>query len=357
MYKYGSNENLWENLDENVLERFDEIIKSRVLGQGEALERIKTVVRQAVLGLTDVGKSNSSHTPRGTLFFAGPTGVGKTEAAKAIAYILFGDEKAMIRFDMSEYREAHSEAKLIGSPPGYVGYEVGGQLTNAVKNRPFSVLLFDELDKASPTIMDKFLQILEDGRLTDNQGNTVYFEQTLIIFTSNIGTTEEVPGQFNGLGAAPHRVPTITIEDPSKEDDEAFRQHVSDTIRDHVVSYFVDNGRPELLNRLGRKNIIVFQFINVKDAIAICDSKLKKIHDEILKNCKDDICFDDVLDMLHENAIAVRENGGRGIVNMLAEEVTSAYGAFKEKNGKGNRKLRCVNGQNGIEFEVVENET
>ncbi|MHB9308697.1 AAA family ATPase, partial [Fusobacterium polymorphum] len=124
------------------------------------------------------------------LFFVGPTGVGKTELAKSLASFIFGDENACIRFDMSEYNHEHSDQRLVGAPPGYVGYEAGGQLTNAVKEKPFCVLLFDEIEKAHGRILDKFLQILEDGRLTDGKGETVYFSETIIIFTSNIGAAE-----------------------------------------------------------------------------------------------------------------------------------------------------------------------
>ena len=185
LYKYGVIDNPWETLDNDILLQIKSTLEHRVKGQNEALTKVKLVLTRAVKGLSGLQHSSTSSKPKGILFFAGPTGVGKTETAKAIAESLFGDENACIRFDMSEYRQDHSDQKLFGAPPGYIGYEGGGQLTNAVKNRPFSVLLFDEIEKASPTILDKFLQILEDGRMTDNQGNTVYFGETLIIFTSN----------------------------------------------------------------------------------------------------------------------------------------------------------------------------
>ena len=227
LYKYGVLENPWETLENNILIDIKENLEKRVKGQGEAIKKVQEVAKRAVKGLSGLQHSGASHKPKGILFFAGPTGVGKTETAKALAESIFGNENACIRFDMSEYRLAESEQKLFGAPPGYVGYEGGGQLTNAVKNRPFSILLFDEIEKAHPTIMDKFLQILEDGRMTDNQGNTVYFGETIIIFTSNIGLTKEDTGPENMLRSTPHRIPTITIEDPMIEDTQEFRDKVT----------------------------------------------------------------------------------------------------------------------------------
>ena len=291
--------------------------------------KVKTVITRAVKGLSGLQHSGASHKPKGILFFAGPTGVGKTETAKALAESLFGDENACIRFDMSEYRLEHSDQKLFGAPPGYVGYEGGGQLTNAIKNRPFSVILFDEIEKASPTILDKFLQILEDGRMTDNQGNTVYFGESVIIFTSNIGLTKEDDSPQYALRRIPHRVPTIEIENPEIEDSQEFRNKVTTMLTEGVKSYFIDNGRPELLNRLGEDNIVVFQFINKHDAEKICDSKLKKICKSIKEEKNINIIYDDVVSLLHKKAVLERKNGGRGVVfatgTPITNSVTDAY--------------------------------
>ena len=350
LYKYGVLDDPWESLENDILVHIESKLEERVKGQDEALRKVKTVVTRAVKGLSGLQHSGASHKPKGILFFAGPTGVGKTETAKALAESIFGDENACIRFDMSEYREEHSDQKLFGAPPGYIGYEGGGQLTNAVKNRPFSVLLFDEIEKASPTILDKFLQILEDGRMTDNQGNTVYFGETIIIFTSNIGLTKKVETHF---GAPPRSVPTITIEDPTTEDTEEFRDRVRELLTEEVKAYFIDIGRPELLNRLGDDNIVVFQFINVKDAMAICRYKLGKICDTIKAEKNIDIITDDILQMLLEKAVLERAHGGRGVGNMLEREFLNPLAGFICTLPNKPSVLRCHNGKNGVEFEVM----
>lgn len=353
LYKYGVLDDPWENLENDILVDIANKLEERVKGQDEAINKVKTVVTRAVKGLSGLQHSGASHKPKGILFFAGPTGVGKTETAKALAESIFGDENACIRFDMSEYRLEQSDQKLFGAPPGYVGYEGGGQLTNAVKNRPFSVILFDEIEKASPTILDKFLQILEDGRMTDNQGNTVYFGETIIIFTSNIGLTKEVVDPENPFQSTPHRVPTITIKDPTKEDTPEFRNRVTKMLTDGVEAYFNDNGRPELLNRLGKDNIVVFQFINVKDAKTICDYKLGKICKAIKAEKNIDIITDEVIEILREKAVLERAHGGRGVGNMLEREFLNPLAAYICTLPEMPSVLRCRNGESGIEFEVM----
>ena len=353
LYKYGVLDNPWENLENDILVHIESKLEERVKGQDEAINKVKTVVTRAVKGLSGLQHSDNSHKPRGILFFAGPTGVGKTETAKALAEAVFGDENACIRFDMSEYRVEESDQKLFGAPPGYIGYEGGGQLTNAVKSRPFSILLFDEIEKAHPSILDKFLQILEDGRMTDNQGNTVYFGETIIIFTSNIGLTKEATDPENVFRSTPHRIPTITIEDPLHEDTQEFRSQVSELLTDGVKAYFNDNGRPELLNRLGNDNIVVFQFINVKDAISICDYKLGKICKAIKSKKNIDVITDDILDTLHKKAVAERAQGGRGIGNMLEREFIDPFSSFICTLPTMPSVLRCHDGENGVEFEVM----
>ena len=169
-----------EGEKEKLLRMEDELAK-RVIGQAEAVKAVSTAVRRARAGLQD------PHRPIGSFMFLGPTGVGKTELTKALAEYLFDDENALIRIDMSEYMEKHSVARLIGAPPGYVGYDEGGALTEAVRRRPYQVVLFDEIEKAHPDVFNVLLQVLDDGRLTDGQGHTVDFRNTLIVMTSNLG--------------------------------------------------------------------------------------------------------------------------------------------------------------------------
>ncbi len=353
LYKYGVLDNPWENLDNDILVHIEGKLEERVKGQDEALRKVKAVITRAVKGLSGLQHSGASHKPKGILFFAGPTGVGKTETAKALAESIFGDENACIRFDMSEYRLEQSDQKLFGAPPGYVGYEGGGQLTNAVKTRPFSVILFDEIEKASPTILDKFLQILEDGRMTDNQGNTVYFGETVIIFTSNIGLTQDVADPGDPLGPR-KRVPTITIVNPEEEDTPAFRNQVTEQLTGGVQAYFNDIGRPELLNRLGDDNIVVFQFINKHDAEAICDYKLGKICRSIRDSKGIEILTDGVQETLRRKAVLERENGGRGVGNMLEREFLNPLAGFICTLPELPKVLRCHTDPDGnLVFEVM----
>ncbi len=301
LYKYGIKENPWANLSMDSLRTAKQDFEKRIKGQDAALERTLDVVKRAVTGMNGLSSSSTAK-PKGVLFYAGPTGVGKTETAKALAEKLFGDESACIRFDMSEYGQPHSDQKLMGAPPGYVGYEAGGQLTNAIRKNPFAIVLFDEIEKAHSSILDKFLQILEDGRLTDGQGNTVYFSETVIIFTSNLGMYVK-----DEMG---RRYQNVTMDMDYAEVERRLRHAVEDHFK-------LELGRPEILNRIG-ENIVVFDFIREEAGKAI----LKAQVDKIVRNLEEQKAIrvtvtDEAYAELSATALADLSNGGRGVGNQV----------------------------------------
>lgn len=294
LYTYGIRDNPWQSAElMKKLEHAEKDFRDRVKGQDAAICQTMDVIKRSVVGISGA----TSGKPKGVLFFAGPTGTGKTETAKTLAQIIFGDEKSCIRFDMSEYSQSHSDQRLLGAPPGYVGYEAGGQLTNAVRQNPFSILLFDEIEKAAPSIMDKFLQILEDGRMTDGQGNTVYFSESIIIFTSNLGMT--VDGVEN-----------VTMDMPYDE----VSMRVKAAIEDH---FKLKLGRPEILNRIG-ENVVVYDFIRKDIARQILSSRMEKIRNSMRDTRNIHLRWDpQVMDFLLEKSCGNLKNGGRGIMNVV----------------------------------------
>ena len=324
MYKYGIKENMWESIDDEAVNNLENSLKDRVKGQDKAIKKVSSVIKRAVTGMSGLQHSSTGNKPKGILFFAGPTGTGKTELTKALAEVLFGDENNCIRFDMSEYSESHSDQKLFGAPPGYVGYEAGGQLTNAIKERPFSILLFDEIEKAHPSIMDKFLQILEDGRMTDGQGNTVYFSEALIIFTSNLGITKKIIDSSGN-----ERREMLVSIDESYED-----------MENKVINGIKAHFKPEVVNRIGN-NIVVFDFIRDEVSQLIVKSQIKKINENIEKIKKIKIVISpEILDYYYKLAKEknILEMGGRGIGNMIEDRYINELSdyIFNSRNENGN---------------------
>jgi ATP-dependent Clp protease ATP-binding subunit ClpC len=243
---------LTEEETAKLLQMEDELHK-RVIGQEDALKALSRAIRRTRAGLKDPKR------PSGSFIFLGPTGVGKTELAKALAEFLFGDESSLIQLDMSEYMEKHTVSRLVGSPPGYVGYEEGGQLTEAVRRKPFSVVLFDEIEKAHPDVFNTLLQILEDGRLTDAQGRTVDFKNTVLIMTSNLGTADL---RKAGIGFA-KTTEAVTYE--------RMKEKVNDALKQHF--------RPEFLNRIDE--VIVFHELTTVEITAIVDLMIKRVKDQL----------------------------------------------------------------------------
>jgi len=241
-----------EETEREKLLKLESALHERVVGQEEAINAIARAIRRARSGLKDPRR------PVGAFLFLGPTGVGKTELAKALAEYLFGDEKSLVRFDMSEYMEKFSVSRLIGAPPGYVGYEEGGALTEKVRRRPFSVILFDEIEKAHPDVFNILLQIMDDGRLTDSQGHIVDFRNTIVIMTSNIGGSEIVSSKKN-LGF---------VENETYEQDFS---EMKDKVIDEVKKVF----RPEFINRVDE--IIVFHKLTKEHIEQIIEILLRDI--------------------------------------------------------------------------------
>ncbi|MDP3016345.1 MAG: AAA family ATPase, partial [Deltaproteobacteria bacterium] len=227
--------------------RMEERLGQRVVGQDDAIVAVSNAVRRARAGLQDPNR------PIGSFIFMGPTGVGKTELARALAEFLFDDEQAMVRIDMSEFMEKHSVARLIGAPPGYVGYEEGGFLTEAVRRRPYSIVLMDEIEKAHPEVFNILLQILDDGRLTDGHGRTVDFKNTVVIMTSNIGSQ--------------------WIVDLGEKDYEEMRRRVMEAVKTQF--------KPEFLNRIDE--LVIFHSLGIEEIKAIVEIQVKKLAKRLLE--------------------------------------------------------------------------
>ena len=292
--------------DENEkLKNLEKTLHERVIGQNEAVEAVAKAIRRGRVGLKDPNR------PIGSFLFLGPTGVGKTELSKALAETLFGNENAMIRIDMSEYMEPHSVSKLIGSPPGYVGFDEGGQLTEKIRRKPYSVILLDEVEKAHPDVMNMLLQILDDGRLTDAQGRTVNFKNTVIIMTSNIGA--RLITDKNILG----------FSNNNNKNEETQKEY--ETIKKDVMVELKKQFRPEFINRIDE--IIVFHKLNNEDIRKIMDIMLNQLISR-LKEQEIDIEIDEsVKKLLIEKGVDIKYGARplkRTIQNILEDKIAEA---------------------------------
>ncbi len=276
---------------EKLLHLEDELHK-RVIGQDEAIQAISDAIRRSRAGLQDAKR------PMGSFIFLGTTGVGKTELAKALADYMFNDENALVRIDMSEYQERHSVSRLVGAPPGYVGYDEGGQLTEKVRRKPYSVVLFDEMEKAHPDVFNILLQVLDDGRLTDNKGRTADFRNTIIIMTSNIGS--------------------MLIQEQLKTINDSNREKVLDQTREEVLELLKKTIRPEFLNRIDE--VIMFTPLTEKEIAKIVRLQLKKVEEMLLANDIHLEVMDDAIQLLATEGFDP-QYGARPLKRVLQREI------------------------------------
>jgi ATP-dependent Clp protease ATP-binding subunit ClpC len=285
--------------------RMEEELHKRIISQNDAIRAVSQAIRRTRAGLKDPKR------PSGSFIFLGPSGVGKTELAKTLAEFLFGDEAALIQLDMSEYMEKHTVSRLIGSPPGYVGYEEGGQLTEQVRRRPFSVVLFDEIEKAHPDVFNTLLQILEDGRLTDSQGHTVDFKNTVIIMTSNLGTRDL---ERKNLGFA------VTAQDMMDYD----------RMREKVMEELKHNFRPEFLNRIDE--VIVFAALTRADVKQIVDLMMHRVQEQLKSKDIEIVLTDAAKDVIAEKGYdqALGARPLRRAIQRLVEDPLSEKLLWKE---------------------------
>lgn len=303
-----SQEAMNDNLD---LSKLEEALTQEVMGQEHAIKNVVGAVKRSHLGITDESR------PLGSFLFLGPTGVGKSQLAKSLAQVLFGSEEMLIQIDMSEYMESHSVSKMIGSPPGYVGYQEGGQLTDKIRTRPYSVVLFDEIEKAHPDVLNILLQILNDGHLQDARGRRVSFKNTIVILTSNIGA-EDI-SQDSKLGF------DIQIEDVKKDEvEEAFEQ-MSDQIMESLKEYL----RPELLNRIDET--IIFRGLNEKDCLWITAKFVNQLKKRLAEQKISLEVDKKVINLINKEGYS-KEYGGRNLKRKVQTMLETPLADFMIKN-------------------------
>lgn len=307
-------------------------IGSTIRGQNEAISAVLDILKRSAVGMTGAHIPGSRSRPKGVLFFAGPSGVGKTMMAKKIAKLVFGNSEAYCRFDMSEFRGEHSGDRLIGAPPGYIGHDQGGELTNAIREQPFRVLLFDEIEKADGKILDKFLQILEDGRLTDGRGQTVYFSKSLIIFTSNAGIMDHTEKPAKRKVKRSHQ----------EEDPIEYRSMV----QKGVEGYFEGElGRPELHNRIG-DNVVVFNYITPEVAAQILEDMLSIVEKHAMEAQKITVEFSESARAALKAEVECDkwlDDGGRGVGNLVEAMVVNPLSRFMFDNDVAKKSKIVVN--------------